>query len=75
MADLAEVLKNALVLDIQDRALLAEKLLASLDELSEQDAKHLWALEAQRRLEEFRAGRAGGIDAAVVAQKAERLFR
>lgn len=34
MASLAEVIKGAMSLDIRDRAVLAEKLLASLDELS-----------------------------------------
>ncbi len=33
MPDLAEVLRSALVLEVQDRAILAEKLLASLDDL------------------------------------------
>ena len=58
MAELAKVLKDALNLDVRDRAALAEKLLASLEELSEEEAERLWAEEAQRRLEEYRAGRA-----------------
>jgi hypothetical protein len=41
----AEVLK----LDTQSRARLAERLLASLDELSEEEAARIWAAEAQRR--------------------------
>ena len=72
MADLAEVLKNALSLNVNDRAALAERLLASLDDLDEEEAERLWAEEAQRRLEEYRAGVAGSPD---VAKKAERLFR
>ncbi len=59
MADLTEVLKNALSLNVNDRAALAERLLASLDELDEEEAERLWTQEAQRRLEEYRAGRAG----------------
>jgi len=59
MADLAEVLKNALSLNVKDRAALAERLLASLDGSDEEEAEDLWAQEAQRRLEEYRAGRAG----------------
>jgi putative addiction module component (TIGR02574 family) len=75
MADLVEVLKNALSLNVNDRAALAERLLASLDELDEEEAERLWAQEAQRRLEEYRAGRAGVAESPDVAKKAERLFR
>ena len=71
----AEVFKNALQLDAGDRAALAQELLASLDELSEEEVERLWAEEAQRRLEEFRAGRAQAVPAEEVAEKAERLFR
>jgi hypothetical protein len=75
MPDLAEVLKSALSLNVDDRAAVAERLLASLDELDEEEAERLWAEEAQRRLEEYRAGRAGAAEARDVAKKAERLFR
>ncbi len=75
MPDLAEVLKTALSLDVHDRAVLAERLLASLEELSEEAAERLWAEEAQRRLEEYRAGRAKAARAEEVHQKAEKLFR
>jgi putative addiction module component (TIGR02574 family) len=75
MPNPTEVLKSALSLPVDDRAALAEKLLASLDDLDEQEAERLWAKEAQRRLEEYRAGRAGAVDAHEVADKAVRLFR
>jgi putative addiction module component (TIGR02574 family) len=75
MSNLAGILKNALSLDVHDRATLAERLLASLEELSEDEADHLWAEEAQRRLKEYRAGRAKAVPADEVHQKAERLFR
>jgi putative addiction module component (TIGR02574 family) len=75
MPDLSEVLKSALSLDLDDRAALAERLLASLDDLGEEEAERVWAQEAQRRLEEYRAGRAASIQAQDVANKAERLFR
>lgn len=75
MADLAEVFSVALSLDVRDRAALAQRLLASLDELNEEEAERLWADEAQRRLEELRAGRARSVPAEEVARKAERLFR
>lgn len=75
MANLAEVLGNALSLEVRDRAALAERLLASLEELTEEEANRLWAEEAQRRLEEYRAGRAQAVQADEVHAKAERLFR
>lgn len=75
MPNLAEVMKGAMNLDVRDRAALAEKLLASLDELSEEEAERLWAEEAQRRLDEYRAGRAKGIQTEEVHAKASKLFR
>lgn len=75
MPDLAEIVRTALSLDTRDRAALAERLLASLEELSEEEAERLWAEEAQRRLQEYRAGRAKASQAAEVHQKAEKLLR
>ena len=74
MPDLAKVLKNALSLDVHDRAALAERLLASLEELSEEEAERLWADEAQRRLAEYRAGRAKAVPSEEVRKKVERLL-
>ena len=76
MPDLGEILKGAaLSLKLGDRAALAEKLLASLDELDEEEADRLWAEEAQKRLKAYREGRAASVTAQELAQKAERLFR
>ena len=75
MPDLSEVLKSALSLKLDDRAALAEKLLASLDDLGEEEAERVWAEEAQKRREEYRSGQAGSVKADDVAKKAERLFR
>ena len=75
MANLSEILKNALSLEVRDRATLAERLLASLEEISEEEAEQLWAEEAERRLKEYRAGRAQAVPADEVHKKAERLFQ
>ncbi len=75
MSELDEALKRALSLDVGDRAALAESLLASLEELPEEEAERLWAEEAQRRLESYRADRARAIRAEEVHEKAERLLR
>lgn len=44
-----ELEAGALKLDPQNRARLAEKLLASLEDLSEEESARLWAEEAARR--------------------------
>ena len=44
-----ELESEALRLDPKSRARLAEKLLVSLDELSEQENAQLWAVQAQQR--------------------------
>ena len=75
MPDLAEVLKSALSLNTNDRAAVAEKLLASLDDLDEEEANRLWAEEATRRLREFQTGSAVAETAQEVAKKVEKLLR
>jgi len=75
MANLSDVIKGAMSLDIRDRAVLAEKLLASLEEVSEDEADHLWAEESQRRLDQYRAGRAQAVSADDVHAKVNRLLR
>ena len=45
-----------LKLDVKSRALLAEKLLKSLDQLSDSENEQLWAEEALRRHQELLEG-------------------
>jgi putative addiction module component (TIGR02574 family) len=75
MRSLPEVLKEALILDVQDRAALAQELLASLDEVAPEDAERLWAEEAQRRLADFREGRAHASSSEQIAEKVSQRFR
>jgi len=75
MSNLTDVLKKALGLDVHDRSALAERLLASLEDLSEEEAERLWGKEAQRRLDEYRAPSAKAIRAEKVHEKVERLLR
>ncbi|WHZ29811.1 MAG: hypothetical protein OJF51_004613 [Nitrospira sp.] len=75
MTNLAEVIKRAMSLDVRDRAALAEKLLASLDELSEAEADLLWAEESQRRLDQYHAGQANAVSADAVHAKVNKLLR
>lgn len=51
-----QVESEALKLDPEARAKLAEKLLRSLDEMSDEDIQELWAEEAVRRDAEIDAG-------------------
>lgn len=48
--------QEALHLPIEYRARLAEKLLSSLDDLSEPEIEKLWLVEAQRRAAEIDSG-------------------
>jgi hypothetical protein len=53
----------ALALDVGARAKLAEMLLRSLDDVSEEEIERLWVEEALRRDAEFDAGTANARDA------------
>ncbi len=54
-----ENLENAaLKLDVAARARLAGRLLISLDAPTDEENLHLWVAEAERRLNDLRAGRA-----------------
>ena len=50
-----QILERALKLSDTDRALLIEQLLASLDKPDEA-IDELWAIEAEKRVESYRAG-------------------
>lgn len=52
-----QILEGALALPIEARALLADRLVESLDPAEEDRIHTLWAAEVQRRLEEVRSGR------------------
>lgn len=58
-----EIIANALALPPEARALLADRLVESLDPAEESRIHQLWAAEVQRRLEDVRAGRVEPIPA------------
>jgi len=60
---LTELESEALRLDPRSRARLAERLLGSLDDLSEAENQELWLDEAERREQEWDAGKVEGIPA------------
>jgi putative addiction module component (TIGR02574 family) len=74
MAIAEDVIQTALGLPVEDRAALAEQLLASLDDLDEHESDRLWGEEAQRRLVAYRSGTAEARPAAEVYARAERLL-
>ena len=75
MADLADILKSALNLDRKDRATLAERLIASIDDAPGAKSDEEWAEIAQRRLEEFRSGKVKTIPAEVVHEEVRRMLQ
>lgn len=67
--------QEALRLDPTKRAELAQKLLLSLDALSETEIKDAWLDEAEKRARELDEGVAQPIPASEVRRKAQALLR
>jgi hypothetical protein len=59
-----QIESEALKLDHKSRAKLANKLLQSLDSLSDTENERLWAEEAMRRHEDLESGKSLEIDSA-----------
>lgn len=70
-----QIENTALQLSEGERAKLAQKLLLSLDVLSESDIAEDWLIEAQRRARELDAGIVQPISAEEVRHKALALLR
>jgi putative addiction module component (TIGR02574 family) len=51
-----QIAEEALALPSEERALLADRLVKSLDPAKDGYIRHLWAAEARRRLDEVRSG-------------------
>lgn len=58
-----QIAEAALALPSDARALLADRLVESLDPLNDQDVRNAWASESLRRLEEVRSGKVKTIPA------------
>ncbi len=67
--------QEALLLPQEARAKLAQKLLLSLDTLSEEESKQAWLVEADRRARELDNGNVQPISAEEVRRKARSLLR
>jgi putative addiction module component (TIGR02574 family) len=57
------VAADAMKLPLRDRVRLAQQLVSTIDDESDAKVEDLWFDEAERRLEELRAGKVEGIDA------------
>lgn len=66
---------KALHLPPEERAKLAQKLILSLDTLSEAEIENAWLAEAQRRALEIDRGEVKAIPADEVRRKAQALLR
>ncbi|MEK7806591.1 MAG: addiction module protein, partial [Chloroflexota bacterium] len=64
----SDVESDAMQLPPRERALLIERLLATLDSGEDVDAEELWLQEAERRYQKYRAG---GIESKPAAQAFE----
>ena len=73
--DIAKIDKEASGLPRQDRALLIERLLATLDQGEEIDAEEMWLDEAERRYQDYRAGRIGAKPAEQVFEEARKRMK
>ena len=71
----AQIESEALSLPVEERVLLAHRLLLSLEEISEPEFDRLWGEESARRVAEVDAGRVQGVSGEEVARKARALLR
>ncbi len=58
-----QITEAALSLPSDARALLADRLVESLDPLTDQDVRSAWASEATQRLEDLRLGKVKAVSA------------
>ena len=65
-----EIATDAMKLPLRDRVRLAQRLVFSLDDQIETGVEALWVAEAERRLQELRAGVVQGIEAEEAFRKA-----
>lgn len=72
---LDEVERQGMALPQKDRAALAERLLASLDEGEDEGVEEAWAAEVERRDRELQEGKVKGIPASEVLARVRRALR
>jgi len=72
---LVDIEEDALALPLHERALLVERLLATLDQGEDDDVEEIWIVEAERRYQEYRAGRMGAKPADQVFEQAKNRIK
>ena len=72
---LSEIKSEAMQLSRQEQAVLVERLLTTLDVGEDVNAEELWLQEAERRYEEYRAGRIASKPAAQVFADAKKSLQ
>lgn len=72
---LARLEAEVLALPANERAALAQKLLTSLEEISEPEFDRIWGEESARRAADVDSGKAKAVPGAEVAKKARKLLR
>jgi putative addiction module component (TIGR02574 family) len=70
-----QIESKAMKLSARERARLAERLIASLDDEVDADAEAAWVQEGERRLDELRSGKVQGRAAARVFRRARAALR
>lgn len=76
MADPIRALESqALKLPASARAVLAQRLISSLDQETDADSERLWLEEAERRLDELESGEVAGIRAEQVFAEVRSTLR
>ena len=73
--DFAQLESEVLSLPVQERAALVQRLLLSLEEISEPEFDRLWGEESARRAAELDTGKVQAIPGEEVAKKARALLR
>lgn len=75
MMTLDQLENEIFALPVQQRAALVQKLLLSLEEISDSEFETLWADESAERAASFDAGQVQAISGSEVAQKVRALIR
>jgi putative addiction module component (TIGR02574 family) len=70
----SEVLQKALTLSTQDRGLLIDRLIESLDEGAEKGVEEAWAGEIKRRVDDIRSGKVKTIPGEQVLRELAKEF-
>ena len=70
-----QIAEAALALPSDARALLADRLVESLDPLTDQDVRGAWAAESLRRLDEIRSGKVKPIPAEEVFSRIRSILK